>query len=124
MQQQIYSNDTSMLSSNNNFTKQSNTKVLQLKYKINYLKLKRITELNQKLKQELLRDRITSSNASLQIINYTNDLFKEEDYTVPSVSGYIPKGKNPLMQTVNNNSGYSQPGGYNNGSNAGCCTIM
>ena len=126
MQQQVYSNNTSMMTNtyNNPPNTQSNSKFLQLKYKINYLKLKRITELNQNLKQELLRDRITSSNASLQIINYTNDLFKGKDYTVPSVSGYTPQGTNPLLKTTNNNNGYSQNGGNNSGSDPGCCTIM
>lgn len=122
MQQQVYSQNTQMSNNEyNNINSQSN-KVLQLKYKINYLKLKRITELNQNLKKELLRDRITSSNASLQIINYTNDLFNGKDYTVPSISGYVPKDANPLLKSPNN--GYSQTPNRNNGNDPGCCTIM
>lgn len=98
-------------------------KELQLKYKINYLKLKRIIELNQTLKREILRERTTSSNASLQIINYTSDLFLGKDYTVPSLHGYPPPGMNPF----NKNSVYTQSqytGNNGTTNDAGCCTIM
>lgn len=121
MQQQMYSQNPQMSNNEYNTNTQSN-KALQLKYKINYLKLKRITELNQNLKKELLRDRITSSNASLQIINYTNDLFNGKDYTVPLVSGQVPRDSNPLLKTPNK--GYSQSPNGSNSSNPGCCTIM
>lgn len=123
MQQQMYSQSTQMSSNGyNNSTNTQSNKALQLKYKINYLKLKRITELNHNLKKELLRDRITSSNASLQIINYTNDLFSGKDYTVPSVSGQVPRNSNPLLKT--SNKGYSQSPNGSNTNDPGCCTIM
>ncbi|OBA29131.1 hypothetical protein HANVADRAFT_51061 [Hanseniaspora valbyensis NRRL Y-1626] len=98
---------------------------LQLKYKINYLKLKRINELNQNLKKELLRERITSSNASLQIINYTNDLFQGKDYTVPSLYGYPAPGINPLNTKKQPFSQQNISSSNNaNAMDQGCCAIM
>ncbi|XBW37716.1 hypothetical protein QEN19_003300 [Hanseniaspora menglaensis] len=104
------------------FDTSANNKDIQLKYKINYLKLKRISELNQNLKKELTRERITSSNASLQIINYTNDVFLGKDYTVPSVYGYPPPGANPLNKVRNNHFMQEKRNEYS--TEKGCCTIM
>lgn len=97
---------------------------MHLKYKINYLKLKRISELNQHLKQELIRERITSSNASLQIMYYTTDIFSGKDYTVPSLYGYPSPGANPLnnihqtFHQQNNSNKYE-----NYSSEPNCCAI-
>lgn len=102
-----------------------NDRNLQLKYKINYLKLKRISELNQNLKEELMRERITSSNASLQIMYYTTDIFSGKDYTVPSLYGYPPPGANPLnnihqtFHNQNNSRTYA-----NSNPEPNCCTLM
>ena len=69
----------------------------ELLLKINYLKLKRIIELNNKLKNELNRERITSSNASLAIIDYT---MNKKDYTLTEIWGYPTVGKNHFRDNI------------------------
>lgn len=90
----------------------------QLMVKIKYLKLKRINDLNEKLRSELSRDRITASNACLSLINYTTN---HTDYTLPDVWGHLEPGKNHFRDAVrlrraNKHSTQSDSGG--------CCTIV
>lgn len=94
----------------------------QIALKIKYLKLRRITDLNNKLKEELLRERITASNASLSIVNFTT---KERDYTLPELWGYPPPGSNHFRD------GYMRQGkslAFNQnvqyGESGCCCAIM
>ena len=95
----------------------------QLMYKIQYLKLRRILELNNKLRQELSRERITASNACLKIIDYTTST---RDFAVPALWGFPERNTNPY----NNNSAkkfnqYSSLGGSGLSSqDETCCTIM
>ncbi|CCK69900.1 Ste18p KNAG_0D01480 [Huiozyma naganishii CBS 8797] len=63
----------------------------QLSTRIQLLKLKRLNELNNNLRNELSRERITASNACLTIINYCNNT---RDYTLPEVWGYPQPGEN------------------------------
>lgn len=51
-----------------------------VKYQISQIKLQRIQELNIKLKQSLLRERIPTSEASLSVINYT---LETPDFLIP-----------------------------------------
>ncbi|KAL3230198.1 Guanine nucleotide-binding protein subunit gamma [Nakaseomyces bracarensis] len=69
----------------------------QLDLKINQLKLKRINELNDKLRSELQRDRITASNACLSLINYTT---RKKDYALPELWGYPPRGTNHFRDAM------------------------
>ncbi|AET39688.1 Ste18p Ecym_4667 [Eremothecium cymbalariae DBVPG len=65
--------------------------IQKLPPKIQYLKLKRTTELNGRLKKELARERITASNACLNIIDYTST---NKDYAIPQLWGYMKPGEN------------------------------
>ncbi|KAK2004857.1 hypothetical protein LX36DRAFT_649401, partial [Colletotrichum falcatum] len=56
------------------------------------LKLRRLTELNNRLREDLERERIPVSNASKSIIAYCNST---RDYMVPSVWGAVPRGEDP-----------------------------
>ncbi|KAK1756186.1 GGL domain-containing protein [Echria macrotheca] len=69
------------------------------------LKLRRLTELNNRLREDLERERIPVSQASKSIIAYCNST---RDYMVPSVWGPVPKGEDP----------YAPP------TNGGCCVVM
>ncbi|KAK3333979.1 GGL domain-containing protein [Cercophora scortea] len=69
------------------------------------LKLRRLTELNNRLREDLERRRIPVSEASNNIIAYCNST---RDYMVPSVWGAVPKGEDP----------YAPP------QNSGCCVLM
>ncbi|KAH8837258.1 hypothetical protein MCOR27_006909 [Pyricularia oryzae] len=69
------------------------------------LKLRRLTELNSRLKEDLERERIPVSQASKSIIAYCNST---RDYMVPSVWGAVPKGEDP----------------YAPQQNGGCCLVM
>ncbi|SMN20164.1 similar to Saccharomyces cerevisiae YJR086W STE18 G protein gamma subunit [Maudiozyma saulgeensis] len=90
----------------------------QLAVKIKYLKLKRINDLNDKLRAELSRDRITASNACLSMINYTSN---NTDYTLPDVWGHIEPGKNHFRNSVRLR-GTNRPS--NSADSVGCCTIV
>ncbi|AMD22991.1 HHR222Wp [Eremothecium sinecaudum] len=85
--------------------------------KIQYLKLKRTTELNNKLRKELARERITASNACLKLIEYTSTT---KDYAIPEVWGYMKPGENHFRDTGRLK--------YNRGDKSGkdmtCCIIM
>lgn len=95
-----------------------------LPIKIQLLKLKRINELNEKLKGELQRDRITASNACLNLIDYTTT---NKDFTLPEIWGYPKPGENPFRDSLNANFSASKRNintrnNYNTSN--GCCNIM
>ncbi|KAI1777890.1 GGL domain-containing protein [Hypoxylon cercidicola] len=69
------------------------------------LKLRRLTELNSRLREDLERERIPVSQAARSIIAYCNST---KDYMVPSVWGAVPRGEDP----------YAPP------TNGGCCLVM
>ncbi|SPO01120.1 probable G protein gamma subunit [Cephalotrichum gorgonifer] len=69
------------------------------------LKLRRLTELNKRLREDLERERIPVSSAAKSIIAYCNST---KDYMVPSVWGAVPKGDDP----------------YAPQQSAGCCLVM
>ncbi|KAI1644826.1 G protein gamma subunit [Daldinia loculata] len=69
------------------------------------LKLRRLTELNSRLREDLERERIPVSQAARSIIAYCNST---RDYMVPSVWGAVPKGEDP----------YAPP------QSGGCCVVM
>jgi guanine nucleotide-binding protein subunit gamma len=69
------------------------------------LKLRRLTELNNRLREDLERERIPVSNAARSIIAYCNST---RDYMVPSVWGAVPRGEDP----------------YAPQQNGGCCIVM
>lgn len=56
------------------------------------LKLRRLTELNTRLREDLERERIPVSQAARSIINYTNST---KDFMVPSVWGTVDKREDP-----------------------------
>lgn len=98
----------------------SSQQQLQLQLKIKYLKLKRINELNNNLRKELSRERITASNACLSLINYIQTT---RDYTLPEIWGYPPPNSNHFI--IHNNNRYSSNRQeYYNETSSGCCTIM
>ncbi|KAL2074515.1 hypothetical protein VTL71DRAFT_8293 [Oculimacula yallundae] len=69
------------------------------------LKLRRLTELNTRLREDLERDRIPVSAASKSIISYTNST---KDFMVPSVWGTVDKKDDP----------------YAPQQSGGCCVVM
>lgn len=69
------------------------------------LKLRRLTELNNRLREDLERERIPVSQASKSIIAYCNST---RDYMVPSVWGAVPRGEDP----------------YAPQQSGGCCVMM
>ncbi|KAK3185466.1 Guanine nucleotide-binding protein subunit gamma [Lecanicillium sp. MT-2017a] len=69
------------------------------------LKLRRLTELKNRLREDLERERIPVSTASKSIISYCNGT---KDYMVPSVWGSVPKGEDP----------------YAPQQSGGCCVVM
>jgi guanine nucleotide-binding protein subunit gamma len=69
------------------------------------LKLRRLTELNSRLREDLERERIPVSQASRSIIAYCNST---RDYMVPSVWGAVPRGEDP----------------YAPQQSGGCCMVM
>lgn len=85
--------------------------------KIQHLKLKRINELNKKLKEELIRERITASNACLSIIDYATS---RKDYALPELWGYPAPGSNPHRINSRNLRRRSVKGAPQD---AGCCII-
>ncbi|EPE07067.1 guanine nucleotide-binding protein subunit gamma [Ophiostoma piceae UAMH 11346] len=69
------------------------------------LKLRRLTELNNRLREDLERERIPVSQAAKSIIAYCNST---RDYMVPSVWGAVPKSEDP----------------YAPQQSGGCCVVM
>lgn len=88
----------------------------QLALKIRILKLRRINELNAKLRTELARERITASNACLNLVNHTTSV---PDYAVPELWGYPPPGSNRFLEAVRGGRGAQH---RQEGADA-CCTI-
>jgi len=70
------------------------------------LKLRRLQELVQRLREDLDRRRIPVSEAAADLINYTRK--EPKDWMVPSVWGHIDKRDNPYEQQQS----------------AGCCSVM
>lgn len=69
------------------------------------LKLRRLTELNNRLREDLDRERIPVSRAAESIIAYCNST---RDYMVPSVWGTVPRSEDP----------------YAPQQSGGCCVVM
>lgn len=69
------------------------------------LKLRRLTEHNQRLREDLDRQRVRVSEASASLIRYCKTT---KDYLCPSVWGTVQKGEDP----------YAPQGG------GGCCFIQ
>ncbi|KAI0950078.1 Guanine nucleotide-binding protein subunit gamma 1 [Taiwanofungus camphoratus] len=57
------------------------------------LKLRRLAEHNQRLKEDLARPRIRVSEASVSLIRYCKST---KDYLVPSVWGTVSKAEDPF----------------------------
>ncbi|KAL8836447.1 MAG: hypothetical protein Q9176_006301 [Flavoplaca citrina] len=69
------------------------------------LKLRRLNELNSRLKEDLERPRIKVSEASMSLIQYCQNT---RDFMVPSLWGQVDKREDPYAP--------QQPNG--------CCTVM
>jgi len=69
------------------------------------LKLRRLNELNMRLKEDLERPRIRVSEASMSLISYCNST---KDFMVPSLWGQVEKRDDPYTPQQAN----------------GCCTVM
>ncbi|KZT09732.1 heterotrimeric G-protein gamma subunit (G-gamma, Gpg) [Laetiporus sulphureus 93-53] len=78
----------------------------QTKVSTSELKLRRLAEHNQRLKEDLARPRIRVSEASVSLIRYCKTT---KDYLVPSVWGPVSKAEDPF--------GEPQSG-------SGCCLVM
>ncbi len=87
-----------------------------IQQKLLILKLKRINELNNRLKDTLSKDRIYASNASYSIIDYTQS---HKDYAIPEIWGNLQPGENPFR-----NNRFQQKTGGGGQDQGGCCTIM
>ena len=70
------------------------------------LKLRRLTELNQRLREDLERRRIPVSEAALDLIAFTDK--EPKDWMVPSRWGTIDKREDPYAPQQSN----------------GCCIVM
>ncbi|KAH8909667.1 hypothetical protein BR93DRAFT_965752 [Coniochaeta sp. PMI_546] len=81
------------------------TQIKKNKQSMADLKLRRLTELNNRLREDLERERIPVSQAAKSIIAYCNST---RDYMVPSVWGVVPKGEDP----------------YAPQQSGGCCVVM
>ncbi|CAF9903818.1 MAG: Guanine nucleotide-binding protein subunit gamma [Gomphillus americanus] len=75
------------------------------KQSMNDLKLRRLNELNLRLREDLDRPRIRVSEASMSLIAHCNST---KDFMVPSVWGPVDKRENP----------------YEPQNQGGCCTVM
>ncbi|KAI9675123.1 MAG: Guanine nucleotide-binding protein subunit gamma [Caeruleum heppii] len=69
------------------------------------LKLRRLTELNLRLREDLDRPRVKVSEAAMGLINYTS---QTKDFMVPQLWGPVDKRDDP----------------YAPQQSGGCCTIM
>ncbi|SGY60359.1 BQ5605_C007g04419 [Microbotryum silenes-dioicae] len=72
------------------------------------LKLRRLTEHNQRLREDLERQRVRVSEASASLIRYCKTT---RDYLVPSVWGPVEKGSDPYAAAAS-------------GGGGGCCMIQ
>ncbi|ODN77150.1 hypothetical protein L202_05678 [Cryptococcus amylolentus CBS 6039] len=62
------------------------------------LKLRRLVEHNQRLREELARPRVMVSVASMNLINHCRS---NKDPLIPSVWGPLPKGEDPYAPVDN-----------------------
>ncbi|MDI1488423.1 MAG: Guanine nucleotide-binding protein subunit gamma [Ramalina farinacea] len=69
------------------------------------LKLRRLNELNSRLREDLDRPRIKVSEASMSLIQYCTNT---KDFMVPSMWGSVDKREDPYAPQQSN----------------GCCTVM
>ncbi|KAL9130952.1 MAG: hypothetical protein Q9217_000998 [Psora testacea] len=69
------------------------------------LKLRRLNELNSRLREDLERPRIRVSEASMSLIQYCTNT---KDFMVPSLWGQVDKRDDPYAPQQSN----------------GCCTVM
>jgi len=106
------------LTNNESFSQFSSSpsKKNAIQQKLLILKLKRINELNNRLKETLSKDRIYASNASYSIIDYTQS---NKDFTLPEIWGNLQPGENPFR-----NNKFQQKSNLNGQNDQGCCTIM
>ncbi|CCH42598.1 Guanine nucleotide-binding protein subunit gamma [Wickerhamomyces ciferrii] len=109
-------NNDSFNQQQQNFQNSPNKSKIQ--NKLLNLKLKRINELNNRLKDTLTKDRIYASNASYSIIDYTQST---KDFTLPEIWGNLQPGENPFR---NNKFQQLKNPNSNGGNQDGCCTIM
>lgn len=72
------------------------------------LKLRRLQELNTRLKEDLERPRVKVAEASMNLITYCN---QTRDYMVPSVWGQVDKKEDPYNP-------------QSSGGSDGCCVVM
>jgi len=79
----------------------------QGKQSMSELKLRRLTEHNLRLREDLDRPRVRVSEAAQSLIRYCS---QNKDYLVPSVWGPVDKAADPYVQQAT--------GG------GGCCTVM
>lgn len=99
------------------FSQHSSPNKKNVQQKLLLLKLKRINELNNRLKDSLSKERIYASNASYFIIDYTQS---HKDYAIPEVWGNLQPGENPFR----NNRFQQKSGASGAQDQGGCCTIM
>ncbi|GAA6000751.1 Ste18p [Rhodotorula paludigena] len=69
------------------------------------LKLRRLTEHNQRLREDLERQRVRVSEASASLIRYCKTT---RDYLIPSVWGPVQKGEDPYAPQAS----------------GGCCSVQ
>lgn len=93
----------------------------QLSLKIKYLKLKRVDGLNNRLRGELSRERITASNACLSIVNYVST---HSDYAIPEIWGYPDPGTNHFRDGQRLKLRQSPGQVHGPGNDPTCCIIM
>ncbi|PCH37759.1 G-protein gamma subunit [Wolfiporia cocos MD-104 SS10] len=79
----------------------------QAKVSTSELKLRRLNEHNQRLREDLARPRIRVSEASVSLIKYCKTT---KDYLVPSVWGTVSKAEDPFASAAQQSSG--------------CCVVM
>ncbi|ODQ67221.1 heterotrimeric G-protein gamma subunit (G-gamma, Gpg) [Nadsonia fulvescens var. elongata DSM 6958] len=84
---------------------------------LNDLRLKRILQLNERLKEELNRERIHSSEAAEALINYAQET---RDYAVSCVWGPLQSEYDPFLKQ--GTSGKTH-GKLHGAENTGCCVI-
>lgn len=72
------------------------------------LKLRRLQELNTRLKEDLERPRVKVAEASMSLITYCNGT---KDYMVPSVWGQLDRREDPYNP-------------QSSGGSDGCCVVM
>ncbi|ODQ77259.1 hypothetical protein BABINDRAFT_104130 [Babjeviella inositovora NRRL Y-12698] len=100
-----------------NLTQTSSSPAPDFQERINEIRLQRVLNLNQRLRADLKRERITASNACLLIIDFTRT---KPDYLVPEVWGQLPPSQNNFHQALLAQRGKSRREDLG----AGCCVIV